>query len=539
MRASPKVTDDNSHDLAPDVLDAGGEPIDRALRLGAAAVGCPLIFTEAGSLGDAAGERFAPLPPRAFEHAQTVRGLEGEALGTLRAVDLASRPPLDEAARRAMTDVAALISGDIVTRRRVGETDHVTGLPNRRYFERTFESALTAAGADQTLVLVTVADAQQYYEILRVLGHARAENFVRTCAGLVAATVAPATVCHVGVLSVAFLAAKGEAEPCARALAEVFSHPVTCETLPITTVVGIGLAPLTGKARHAGEALRSALAAAQDSFVGERGYAFYDRRIDEAHARAFRLLTDLDEALRDYGQLSLAYQPRIDLRTGRTIGAEALVRWKHPVFGAVPPAEFVSLSETTALIGPLTDFVMTRACRQAAAWRRDGVAVNMSINVSPNCLHDAGFLGRVDAIFTSAGVDPTTIEFEFTEGTLTSSEAAVRETIDGVRKRGVRVAIDDFGMGYSNLNAITRLPADVLKIDRSLVHAIDLDPRRRRLCRSMVELAQDLDFVVVAEGVETPDVYDILARWRCDEAQGFFMSRPLPANDFAAFAGRR
>lgn len=154
-------------------------------------------------------------------------------------------------------------------------------------------------------------------------------------------------------------------------------------------------------------------------------------------------------------------------------------------------------------------------------------------------MHDPDFLERTDTILSGAAIDPRNIEFEFTEGVFMSSEPGVRANVEGVRARGISIAIDDFGMGYSNLNAITRLPADVLKVDRSLVQSIDVDLRGRRLCQALIELAQDLDFRVVAEGIETQAVYDMLADWRCDEGQGYLMSRPLPANDFVDFAKTR
>lgn len=524
----------------PSTEDRGGAPIDRLLRIGAAAVGCPLLFTEAGALGDAGGGRFAALPDRAFEHLHPVIGPENETLGTLRAIDLASRAPLDASDRAALADVASLIAGDICAERRIGETDHITGMPNRRRFERDFARAVETTGKGPVVLLVTLADARKYGELLRALGHVHAEAFVRSGGKMVAELAGPtALVCHVSILSFAFLVEGANAEPLAREMLQLFAEPVMCGTLPIATKIGVGIAPITKLEERPSEVLRFALAAAQDSRLYDCGYAHYDPKIDAAFVRAFRLLTDLDDALRDYGQLSLAYQPRIALGSGGLVGCEALVRWTHPLLGPISPADFIPLAETTALIGPLTDFVMTRAFRQASAWRRDGLDVPISVNISPTILHDGDFLERADDILQGAKIDPAHVEFEFTEGVFTSSEPRVRANVEGVRARGISIAIDDFGMGYSNLNAITRLPADVLKVDRSLVQAIDVEPRRRRLCHALIELAQDLDFRVVAEGIETQAVYDMLVDWRCDEGQGYLMSRPLPANDFAAFAKAR
>lgn len=524
-------------DAATDPVDEGGDAIERALRLGSDVVGRALVFVEAGGVADQGlTDR---LPNGALARSEPVLDSEGGRIGAVHAIDFAHRAPLDHRQRRAMTDVAAVVSGVIESRRLIGETDHVTGLPNRRRFERDYARHRAAAGRDPTLVLVTLAEATLYNQILRAFGHKNAESFVNAGAGLVRRTIGPnRRIWHASVLSFVFMVPGAEAEAVARDLARTFSDPIMCGTLPIATKVGVGVAPLPEGVR-ASETLRAALVAAQDSRRGERGYARYDRLADEKELRSFQLLTDLDEALRDYGQLSLVYQPRIELSTGKVNGAEALVRWTHPTLGPISPAEFIPLAETTALMEQLTDFVMTRACRQVAAWRRDGLDIRVSVNVSPTSLYESNFLERADRIMGLAGIEPQNVEFEFTESAFTSTDAGPRAIIDGIRERGVLVAIDDFGMGYSNLDSITRLPADVLKIDRSLVQSIDSEPRRRKLCRAMIELGQDLDFHIVAEGVETRGVYDILTEWRCDEGQGYFMSRPLAANDFAAFAAAR
>lgn len=519
--------------------DLGGDAIERALRLGASMVGAPLVFTEAGAFLDAAGP-LACLPARGFEHAEPVIGPDGEAFGTLRAVDLASRPALDWEQRRTLADVSALIAGDLATRRRIGQVDHVTGLPNRRRFELDFPIAAAAAGPEDRLLLVTLADARHYNEVLRALGHACAETFVRKGVEMIRAAVGRSRrIYHVSVLSFAFLAAGDEAERLARDVVSAFARPVLCDGLPVTTRIGVGLTRVDPALPRAAETLRAALAAAQDSRRIALGFAHYDRKTDEAHLRAFSLLTDLEQALRRDDELSLVYQPRIELSSRRTAGAEVLIRWAHPTLGPVSPAEFIPLAETTAIIGDLTRWVLLRACRQSAAWRSAGLDAKLSINVSPSNLHEPGFADHVGSVLAETGVGAADIEFEFTEGTLASTEAGVRATIDAIRAAGTTVAIDDFGTGYANLDYLTRLPADVLKLDRSFIQPLGGDVRRQRLVRSMIDLAHALDFRIVAEGVETAKAYEMLAEWRCDEGQGYHMSRPLTAPAFAAFVGSR
>lgn len=521
--------------VADEAVDLGGDAIDRAIRLGSAAVGHPLAFTHAGAMLDASQQFAAIAAGGGIDESEVVIGLDGEALGTLRAVRL-SGVALDWDARRALADAAALIAGDLTTRARIRQADHVTGLPNRRRFEIDFPRTARGAAAGDQLILVTLADARHYNEILRALGHLCAETFVRRGVDMLRKAVGRAKLYHVSVLSFAFAADAASAERLAREIVSTFGAPVLCDGLPIATRIGVGLTSIDRDQPNPAETLRSALAAAQDSRRIGAGFSHYDRRTDEAHQRAFNLLVDLEAALKHDDQLSLVYQPRIDLGTGATAGAEVLIRWTHPTLGPISPVEFIPLAETTTIIDDVTRYVLKKACRQSAAWRRAGFSAKLSINLSPSNLREAGFLGEVASLLAETGVPADTLEFEFTEGMLTSTEAGVRAAIDEIRAHGATVAIDDFGTGYSNFDYLTRLPVDVLKLDRSFVQPLDGDPRRQKLVRSLINLSHDLDFRIVAEGVETATVYDMLKSWRCDEGQGYFMSRPLTPAAFAAFA---
>lgn len=513
------------------------DPVAAALRLGSAAIGRTLMFVDASSKAHSADGLASWLPERALVKSCDIHDEDGRALGALRAVDLTGEAAFDPSHAQAFDDVATVIGEHLAAEGRVGRIDHITRLPNRSQYERDY-APMVAAARQPCLLLVAIGDAKHFDELLRALGHACSESFLRSASEIVRrAGGRDRRIYHVSVLSFAFLvdrAAEDVAE-LARELVSAFVEPVICDGLPIATRISVGLAPIGGRRIRAAESLRSALVAAQDSRRAETGYAFYDRKSDEAHLRAFGLLSDLGSALRDYGQLTLVYQPRIDFATGKAAGAEALIRWTHPTLGPISPAEFIPLAETTALIELLTDFVMARTCRQSAAWRKRGLDVKLSVNIAPFSLHAGDFLPRLQRAMAAYAVDPCAIELEFTEGTLTSSDAGVRATIDAIRNLGVTVAIDDFGTGYSNLDYLTRVPADVMKIDRSFMREIDVDQRRGRLVRTMIGLAHDLGFKVVAEGVETKAVYDLLASWDCDEGQGYFMSHPLGPDDFEAF----
>ena len=249
--------------------------------------------------------------------------------------------------------------------------DPITSLPNRRQFQA---DSADWGNARSTLVLITLADAQAFNEILRVLGHARSDAFIRAGAARLIEILGPGTrIYHVNILSFAFRL-PGHAEPDPPAMiariAEGFRRPILCDDVPIDTRIGIGLKAL-GRGSP-GEDLRATLSAAQDSRSARTGWSWFDQKSDEAHRRAFRLLSDLKHALDAEGQLELHYQPKVTLDTGACISAEALLRWTHPELGPVSPGEFVELAEKTALVTPMTRWVVDAATRQAAVWARDG-----------------------------------------------------------------------------------------------------------------------------------------------------------------------
>lgn len=414
----------------------------------------------------------------------------------------------------------------------LGRYDHVTRLPNRLQFIDHFDD-FAQSDRPTMLVLLTLADAKHYNEILRALGLAFSEDFVRAGADLLASLLPSDTVIyHVSVLSfiIALPVETVDTHPAAAArIASAFSGALHVNAIPIKTQVGVGLLPADAQ-RGAAESLRAALVAAQDSRDAPNGVAFYNHKSDTAHLRAFRLLADMPRAIASSDQLSLHYQPRIDLQTGQCHGAEALLRWNHPEFGPVSPAEFVPLAEQTALITPLTDWVMTHAMAQNRQFLDAGHNLRMSINASPVNLSEDDFdkvlLDRCD----SAGLEPRHLELEFTEGTLATNSARAIHQLTNLREAGIAVALDDFGSGYSNLSYITHIPADVLKIDQSFVRPLKESGDDDFLVRHIISIAQGLGFRVCAEGIETAHAYTRLRDLGCEEGQGYFMARPMPAD---------
>jgi EAL domain-containing protein (putative c-di-GMP-specific phosphodiesterase class I)/GGDEF domain-containing protein len=418
-------------------------------------------------------------------------------------------------------------------RRLVERYDHVTGVPNRLRFLADFKKLRGRSGRGRMLVLVTLAEARHYNEILRALGHAFSEDFVRAGLMQLRSMLPGGTpVYHVSVLSFAFVIGHDMAEgvpQIAREIAQGFAGDIVVEDIPIRSKVGVGLMSLDGQAIDPAEVLRAALVAAQDSRRSDDGVAFYNNRTDAAHIRAFRILADLPAALSQPGQLTLAFQPRVTLASGQCHGAEALLRWRHPELGAIAPAEFIPLAEQTALIHPLTDWVVEQALSATRAMADRGHAMTVSINASPLNLSEPGFDDKLFWACDRHGLQHSQVEIEFTEGTLAANQERATRQLERIRKAGIRIAIDDFGTGFSNLAYLRSIPADVLKIDQSFIRP--LKGSDDFLVRQILSMAHGLGLEVCAEGIETPQSYALLRALGCDEGQGYHIARPMPEAD--------
>jgi EAL domain-containing protein (putative c-di-GMP-specific phosphodiesterase class I) len=311
-----------------------------------------------------------------------------------------------------------------------------------------------------------------------------------------------------------------------RLVAQLHEPLVSQEVPAVVSAVAAAVQFRAGEAAPR-EVLRQAFIAALDARESGVSSKFVDFAALPARDRTRTILTSLAAAL-DLGQVSLAYQPRIDLATGACLGAEALLRWTHPELGAVSPLEFVPLFEQTGQAGQMTGWVAHQALSDLAAWQSDGFRHTVSINVSALNLQDPGFAERLtDAVF-AARVDPRLFEVEFSEGALIRNNGHVQTNIDKLARIGVTIAIDDFGTGYSNLQYLRDIPARVLKIDQRFIRHLTENARDAAIVRSMIDLAHALGYRVVAEGIETEAALDMLASWNCDEGQGFFIARPAP-----------
>jgi len=466
----------------------------------------------------------------------------GFGLGTLCVVDDKPRQ-LDEDQGRVLRDLAAVVMTQVEVQNMIGRVDATSGLANQhRLFEDLHDLGHADAGRRLTGLMIEIVSGPQLAHGTRVLGAAYGEQVILTALALVQQAVGPdVRVYHVAPACCVVLLdgpAAGLMDR-ARAIRAMLQQPIRCNDVPVMPDTAIGIHEFAVADATARDVLRRLFNATDDARATDRAVATYDPHHDLRQARSFALVHDFADALEMPGQLDLAYQPRIDLATGACIGAEALLRWTHPTLGPVSPGEFVPIVEQTALARPMTAWVLDAGLRQAGLWRAGGHDLRLSINASALNLDEGDFAARIAAALDRHGVPPGAIELEFTESALARDSGRMTRQLHELRRLGVGLAIDDFGIGYSSLSYLQRLPATVLKIDRSFMQAMPASDRDRTLVRTMITMAHDLGYRVVGEGIESRAVLDLLAEWGCDEGQGYFISHPLPAAGLAAWLRAR
>jgi EAL domain-containing protein (putative c-di-GMP-specific phosphodiesterase class I)/GGDEF domain-containing protein len=459
---------------------------------------------------------------------------EGHSLGALCVLGTEPRQA-SEQEMKALGDLAKMVMSQIELQHAFGRLDPLSGLPNRTQFlDDLADLGRDHPGQRRLAVFVDLARHDQLNSGLRALGAAYLDHVVQNAARVIAAGIGRGrTAYHVGTTQFAFLAPEGvEEQDYVGSLGALLDElrGDTQESFIIAT--SIGVAPFCAGETLPAAVLRTAHSAAQDARSSASMVSVYSMAEDDAHQRRFRLLQDFAQALQEGGQLSLAFQPRIELATGRCIGAEALLRWRHPELGQISPAEFIPVIEQTSLANATTSWVLKAALAQLAAWRAAGMALRLSINVTAANLEDPDFAQEVQLQILRHQVRADWLELEVTETAVMGDVEAALVQLTRLAEAGVHIAIDDFGTGYSSLAYLQKLPARILKIDQSFVRDVERGEREKTLVRSMIALAHALSYHVVAEGVETSTARDELVAMGCDEGQGYYFGRPMAADAF-------
>jgi diguanylate cyclase (GGDEF)-like protein/PAS domain S-box-containing protein len=466
------------------------------------------------------------------------RGVDGE----WRCIESVGVNLLDDPAVRGVV----VTSRDVTERVRMQERmehqalhDPVTALPNRALFMDRLGLALTRAERAQDGVAVIVLDIDGFKVCNDTYGHAVGDEVLAAVGSRVQAAVRPEdTVARTGGDELAVCCEnvrnREVAEDIAARINAALGSPVQTSGGPVPVSVSIGVAVIgPGAGVDAGAALRNADAAL--SLAKDRGRHRVEVFSEELHAqvqRRTRLRNDLAVALHEE-QLTVFYQPQVQLSTGRLIGFEALVRWIHPELGFIGPDEFIPIAEETGLILPLGRFVLDAACRRLASWQAScpDVALSMAVNLSARQLEDPGLSAYLLGVVTATGIDAGALCLEITESVVMERAEESEQQLHRLKACGVQLAVDDFGTGYSSLSYLKRFPLDWLKIDREFVQGLRDSAEDRVIVASVLRLAASLGLDVLAEGVETSFQRDELAALGCDYGQGYLWSRPLPADE--------
>jgi predicted signal transduction protein with EAL and GGDEF domain len=329
------------------------------------------------------------------------------------------------------------------------------------------------------------------------------------------------------------LARPDDAALVAHKIIEQLAEPVAIRGQEVFVTASIGIATFPADGDNA-EALLGAADAAmyRAKQAGRNQFQFYTSEINQRTRARAQLGQELRRAL-DRKEFTLAYQPKIDLATGKPCGAEALLRWSHPERGTVGPLEFIPALEESGLIVPVGEWVLERACSDLKRWQAAGMpAIPVAVNLSARQFRQQDLDARIRAIVDSAGIDPSLIELEITESQLMHDPEHATRILRALSDAGLRIAIDDFGTGYSSLAYLTRFPLASLKIDRSFVRHVLSEAADATIVRTIIDMAHTLGFTVIAEGVESGKQADFLRKLGCEQGQGFLFARPMPAADF-------
>lgn len=412
--------------------------------------------------------------------------------------------------------------------------DPLTDLPNRNLYYERLEHALQLATRSQTSLALILLDLNEFKEINDTMGHQTGDLLLKQLGPRIKAALRECDmVARLGGDEFAVLlpgANEEDATLAANKILRSLEAPFVIGDLTLDAQASLGLALYPQHGIDKDALMRRADIAMYLAKQSASGYAIYSSERDSYSPERLTLMAELRRAI-DNDQLFLAYQPKIDLGTGRAIGLEALARWRHHERGMIPPDQFIALAERTGLIKSVTFWALNAALAQGRAWREQGLAIPISVNLSARNLHDVNLPDQIAKLLKTHGAEPEQLELEITESTIMADPARAFNILTRINRMGVALFIDDFGTGYSSLGYLKKLPARAVKVDKSFVLNMTEDENDAMIVRSIIDLAHNLRLKVIAEGVENQEIWDRLATLGCDAAQGYYMSRPLPASE--------
>jgi len=413
--------------------------------------------------------------------------------------------------------------------------DALTCLPNRIQLINHIKKEIVRISSRKLSIAMLLLDLDRFKEINDTLGHQLGDRVLQEVSGRLLSCLRQTDfVARLGGDEFALLlsgATLKYAEEVAQRIVQSLQEPLKIDSfqLHIGGSIGIALCPLHGEGPDS--LIRCADVAMYESKRRSRGYVIYDPERDPNSVNRLTLVSDFHYAL-EQNQLSLHYQPKLDVKSGRAIGAEALLRWNHPEYGFIPPVELIPLAEQTGMINDLTRWVLKTAMHQCAHWVQKGYELSVAVNLSTWDLQDPRLADYIEKLFKDCSIGPQHLVLEITESVMMADPEHAIETMNQLAGMGIELAVDDFGTGFSSLAYLKKLPIHELKIDKSFVIDMCNNDHDAVLVRSTIDLSHNLGLSVVAEGVEDQDTWNLLEILRCDKLQGYFISRPMPADMF-------
>jgi len=462
---------------------------------------------------------------------------DGFTLGSLCIIDTVSRPAMSPRDSAMLNGFAELVMKRIQGVRSRNFVDQPTGLFNRLRLEEDIRQALKLKHACHVYA-VDIISPKFLNDIVKALGYSFAGDLILAIKSRLQSLLpAQCLLYKISPTRFGFLLEEDQTtEPVCERILNDFKKPVECHGIPILMQVGIGVLPIHDSGQQ--DWLRLVVSAADEARDRKLGWSLYEPHFDAAQQRAFRLLSSLPEAVNSNEQFSLVYQPKIKLPSGECHSVEALIRWTHPLLGTVSPAEFIPLAEKTALIPSVGLWVLNAIIQQALVWRAQGLRLRIAMNITVSDLESPDFVDAMIHEIQHYGLDSAGFELEFTESMLMTHPEEVIRQLERVRQMGIEVAVDDFGTGYSNWAYLKELPANTVKIDQSLISGLGTDQNDKQLVKTLIGLAKGLGYRVVAEGVESKEILDLLIAWGCSEAQGYLIAKPMNPTDLQAWMGQ-
>lgn len=442
---------------------------------------------------------------------------------------------------------------DITKRRGAEETirhkayyDDLTNLPNRLYFSERLETAMSEAAHKNKLIAVLFLDLDRFRTINNSLDHNTGDLLIYSVAQRLQCSLRSRDiVTRLGgdefLLMLQDLNSAQDAAVLARKILKELSRVFILDNLELYVTASIGISIYPGDGNDVATLIKNADTSMYSvKAQGRNNFQLYSPAMNARNLEHLTMENHLRKALQQ-NELLLNYQPQIDLNTGSVFGVEALIRWQHPELGLISPADFIPLAEETGLIVPIGKWLLYHACEQIMHWRKEGLYLQrIAVNLSLRQFKLTNLMDTIAKLLERTGLDPTSLELELTESIIMQNQEKAVETLRELSLMGIHLSIDDFGTGYSSLNYIKYLPISKLKIAPNFAAGIGKDPNDEAICKAIITLAHSLNLKVIAEGVETAEQLDFLRAHECDEAQGYLISKPLPAELLYSFlAGKK